>query len=44
MTQEEFNDWVNAHPEWFQIESWENNRSHKFELPKSPRSPGRGCR
>jgi hypothetical protein len=33
MTQREFNDWVNSHPEWFQIESPVNNLSHRFEKP-----------
>ncbi|TFH33111.1 MAG: hypothetical protein E4G99_11895 [Anaerolineales bacterium] len=33
MTQQEFNDWVNAHPEWFQIEDPASNLSHKFEKP-----------
>ena len=31
MTQAEFNDWVNSHPEWFQIESVSNNRGGAFE-------------
>jgi hypothetical protein len=33
MTQEEFNEWVNKHPEWFQIEDAANNLSHRFEKP-----------
>jgi hypothetical protein len=33
MTQEQFNDWVNDHPEWFQIETKANNESHRFEKP-----------
>jgi hypothetical protein len=31
MNQAQFNDWVNDHPEWFQIESAEENLSHQFE-------------
>ncbi len=34
MTQPEFNDWVNAHAEWFQIELPGNNFSHRFEMPR----------
>ena len=34
MTQQQLNDWVNSHPEWFQIESPANNVSHKFEAPR----------
>jgi hypothetical protein len=33
MTQKQFNDWVNSHPEWFQLECPRSNRSHKFEKP-----------
>jgi HNH/ENDO VII superfamily nuclease with conserved GHE residues len=33
MTQQEFNDWVNSHPEWFQIEDPSSNMSHRFEKP-----------
>jgi hypothetical protein len=33
MTQKELNDWVNSHPEWFQIEDPLSNMSHKFEKP-----------
>jgi hypothetical protein len=33
MTQKEFNEWINSHPEWFQIETPTNNMSHKFEKP-----------
>ncbi len=33
MTQEQFNDWVNSHPEWFQIEGHTDNISHAFEKP-----------
>ena len=33
MTQEQFNDWVNDHPEWFQTETKANNESHRFEKP-----------
>jgi hypothetical protein len=33
MNQEEFNDWINSHPEWFQIEAPASNLSHKFEKP-----------
>jgi HNH/ENDO VII superfamily nuclease with conserved GHE residues len=33
MNQAQFNDWVNSHPEWFQIESEANNLSHAFEKP-----------
>jgi hypothetical protein len=32
MTQEQFNDWVNSHPEFFRIESKEYNQSHLGEL------------
>ena len=31
MTQGQFNDWVNDHPEWFQIEDPARNVSHEFE-------------
>jgi hypothetical protein len=34
MTQKELNDWVNSHPEWFQIESPAANMSHKYEAPR----------
>lgn len=33
MTQEQFDDWVNDHPEWFQTETKANNESHRFEKP-----------
>ncbi len=33
MSQDEFNAWVNAHPEWFQLETEANNLSHRFEKP-----------
>ena len=33
MTQAEFNDWINNHPEWFQIEDPASNRSGTFEKP-----------
>jgi len=33
MNQSQFNDWVNSHPEWFQIESEASNLSHKYEKP-----------
>ncbi|MFN8872077.1 MAG: GH-E family nuclease [Phycisphaerae bacterium] len=33
MTQKQFNDWVNSHPEWFQFECPRSNRSHKYEKP-----------
>jgi Domain of unknown function (DUF4157)/HNH/ENDO VII superfamily nuclease with conserved GHE residues len=33
MSQAQFNEWVNNHPEWFQIESKANNESHAFEKP-----------
>jgi hypothetical protein len=33
MNQAQFNDWVNSHPEWFQIESQAENLSHGFEKP-----------
>lgn len=33
MTQKEFNDWINSHPEWFQLEAPANNVSHRFEKP-----------
>lgn len=31
MGQEQFNTWVNEHPEWFQLETKANNESHRFE-------------
>jgi hypothetical protein len=33
MNQEQFNQWVNEHPEWFQLETKANNESHRFEKP-----------
>jgi chromosome segregation ATPase len=33
MTQEQFTQWVNDHPEWFQTETKANNESHRFEKP-----------
>jgi hypothetical protein len=33
MSQEQFNDWVNSHPEWFRMESQEYNLSHAGEKP-----------
>jgi len=33
MTQKEFNDWVNSHAEWFQIEDPVGNMGHEFEKP-----------
>lgn len=33
MTQEQFDNWVNDHPEWFQTETKANNESHRFEKP-----------
>jgi len=33
MNQSQFNDWVNQHPEWFQIESEASNLSHQYEKP-----------
>lgn len=33
MSQEQFNNWVNSHPEWFQLETEANNLSHRFEKP-----------
>ncbi|HEX7958772.1 MAG TPA: DUF4157 domain-containing protein, partial [Terriglobales bacterium] len=33
MTRQQYIDWVNDHPEWFQIEEHESNISHKFEKP-----------
>jgi Domain of unknown function (DUF4157)/HNH/ENDO VII superfamily nuclease with conserved GHE residues len=33
MSQEQFNNWVNEHPEWFQLETRANNESHRFEKP-----------
>jgi hypothetical protein len=33
MTQEEFNEWINAHPEWFEIQDRKSNISHRFEKP-----------
>lgn len=31
MNQEQFNDWVNSHPEWFRIENRSRNQSHQDE-------------
>jgi hypothetical protein len=33
MSQEQFNEWVNSHPEWFRMESKEYNLSHAGEKP-----------
>ncbi|HEY3703792.1 MAG TPA: DUF4157 domain-containing protein [Terracidiphilus sp.] len=33
MSQAEFNDWVNSHPEWFEMQSEEYNLSHIGERP-----------
>ncbi len=33
MTRQQFIDWVNDHPEWFQIEDPSSNVSHKYEKP-----------
>ncbi len=33
MTQKEFADWVNSHPEWFRIEGRSENQSHRNEKP-----------
>lgn len=33
MSQEQFNDWVNSHPEWFRMESRTYNLSHAGEKP-----------
>jgi hypothetical protein len=33
MSQEQFNDWVNSHPEWFEMQSQAYNRSHIGEKP-----------
>jgi len=33
MNQEQFNQWVNEHPEWFQTETKANNESHIYEKP-----------
>lgn len=33
MSQEQFNDWVNNHPQWFRMESKEYNLSHAGEKP-----------
>ncbi|MER7200328.1 hypothetical protein CG723_04025 [Streptomyces sp. CB01635] len=35
MTQEQFNQWVNEHPEWFRLEQADRNLSHADELPGS---------
>ena len=34
LTQQEFNDWINSHPDWFQVEDKADNQSHQFEKPK----------
>jgi hypothetical protein len=31
MSQEQFNSWVNEHPDWFQLETKANNESHQYE-------------
>ena len=33
MTQDQLNNWVNNHPEWFQKEGRASNASHRFEKP-----------
>jgi RHS repeat-associated protein len=33
MTQAQFNDWINGHPEWFQFEPRAENRCHRHEQP-----------
>jgi hypothetical protein len=33
MTQAQFDDWVNSHPEWFRIEDPQSNLSHRYEKP-----------
>jgi RHS repeat-associated protein len=33
MSQKDFNDWVNDHPDWFQLEDPVSNMSHRFEKP-----------
>jgi hypothetical protein len=33
MDQRKFNEWVNSHPEWFQIEDAKSNMSHNYEKP-----------
>jgi hypothetical protein len=33
MNQEQFDRWVNDHPEWFQLETKANNESHRYEKP-----------
>ena len=32
MTQQQFNDYVNAHPEHFRLENMSKNRSHRDEM------------
>ena len=32
MNQQEFNNWVNSHPEWFRIENRSANQSHAGEM------------
>ncbi len=34
LSQKEFNDLINCHPEWFLIEDPISNMSHKFEMPR----------
>ena len=34
MTQQEFNNWINSHPEWFQIQDPFSNFSHQYEMLK----------
>ena len=31
MNQKQFNEWINSHPEWFQLEDPISNMSHFFE-------------
>ncbi|MCA9088363.1 MAG: hypothetical protein KDA90_06970 [Planctomycetaceae bacterium] len=33
MNQKQFNDWINSHPEWFQLEDPIANMTHFFEKP-----------
>ncbi|WP_432481886.1 GH-E family nuclease [Moraxella sp. ZY200743] len=33
LTQSQFNDFINAHPEYFRLENMYSNRSHSGEMP-----------
>ncbi|MFC0820138.1 GH-E family nuclease [Moraxella marmotae] len=33
LTQEQFNDFVNSHPDYFRLENRSDNQSHRYEKP-----------